>query len=69
MSKWKINRNGTGVFTARFGFGCLEGKQRFRAAVRAWDYTKYKVVRGERVPTFGHADVMRSKRSFSRWIN
>ena len=69
-SRWKINPNGTGTFTAWFGPGCLEfhGNKRLRASVRSWDYTKY-VGQGEaRRGSYGHTDVMRAKRSFSRWV-
>lgn len=67
-SKWKMKRNGTGVFTARFGYGCLEGHKKFRVAVRSWDYTKYRGEGELRRGWFGHTDVLRGKRFFSRWL-
>jgi hypothetical protein len=69
-SRWRINANGTGVFTARFNYGCLEmkGKNRVRAAVRTWDYTTYRGTQQMRRPVFGHNDLMRARRTFSPWI-
>lgn len=70
QSHWKMRSNGTGVFTARLGYRCMElaGKKRFRAAVRSWDFTKYSGQGSTRTPTFGHTDWMKDKRTYSRWL-
>jgi len=69
-NRWRINANGTGIFTARFAYGCLKVKSKklVRAAVRSWDYTKYRGIGDRRRGSFGYNDLMRTRRTLSPWF-